>query len=149
MPKRLTYGQVLGLVNKNNKSALSDALILCLIWLESAFDVEAVSQTGALGLMQLTSAAVDTVNANTPKGVHFEYNHPTMFNAARNIQCGTHYLRILVRLHHEIDTVLRHYGSAHPTSEQARRYAANILNCQNCALQHPANIEACLHRIHS
>jgi hypothetical protein len=71
----LTFDQVKTLVANNKKSpAFTDECVIAVCWKESSFDPSAQSGgSTAKGLMQMTNPAVDTVNHNTPVGVHFEY----------------------------------------------------------------------------
>ena len=116
-------------VTDNNKSNLvSDQLVICLIWKESAFD-DAVknSATTALGLMQITKSAVVDVNKNTPKSVHFEYDEMT--DAATNVRCGTYYLDMRIkRSGDNIAKGVEHYGTG-------SGYADNIIACEKCMKQ--------------
>src|SRR5207249_635405 len=91
----LSYADVRKLVDGNNKSTLSTDLLVCLIWKESGFDPQDRNRrSSATGLMQMTNGAVQDVNRNTPKGVHFE--HSEMTDPAKNIQCGTYYLQMRI-----------------------------------------------------
>lgn len=137
---RLTYDQVKALVDNNNKSQLSTELLVCLIWKESGFDPNVPSSAStATGLMQLTVAAVDDVNANTPAGIHFQ--HSEMTNPEKNIQCGTYYLTILIKRHGTIKAGLEHFGTG-------AGYADNILKCEQCIQSAPAILQPCLGAIH-
>jgi len=74
---------------------VTERLLLCLIWKESGFNSTAKNvAASATGLMQITKDGLADVNANTPKGVHFE--HAEMTDAAKNIQCGTYDLDMRV-----------------------------------------------------
>lgn len=116
-------------VSDNNKSTLvSNQLVVCLIWKESSFD-DAVKNSGttALGFMQITKGAVDDVNKNTPKGVHFEYNEMT--DPEKNIACGTYYLDIRIkRSGGKIAKGIDRFGTG-------SGYAENILSCEKCMKQ--------------
>lgn len=46
--------------------------------------------SSVLSLSELTNAAVDDVNANTPAGIHFE--HTEVKTELKHISCGTYYL---------------------------------------------------------
>lgn len=136
----LTYDQVRTLVAANNKaSTFSTELLVCQIWKESGFDPDAVNGSHR-GLLQISPPAVDYVNANTPQGVHFE--HSEMFDAAKNIQCGTWYLRKQQEHNHwDIKTTLNHFGTG-------PGYADNILTCEACIKAHPSSTQPCLDAIH-
>jgi soluble lytic murein transglycosylase-like protein len=121
----LTFARVKALVEANNKSNFSTELIISICWKESSFDPSAAaSTTTATGLMMLTKPAVDDVNKNTPQGTHFE--HSEMIDAAKNIQCGTWYLKILFkRWGNNTKKALEHYGTG-------SGYADDLLQCETC-----------------
>jgi hypothetical protein len=144
----LTYAQVRQFVSDNNKAAgdgFSIDLITCQIWKESSFDPNA-SNAGHIGLLQMSSAAVDTVKANTPMGVHFTYpDHLT--DPAKNIQCGTYYLRILFQTNSTVKDTLNAFGTG-------AGYVDNILACESCIQEDgdPTNAtlaQPCLTAIHA
>ena len=87
----MTYQEIEKLIRENNHSKhFSDEFVACLIWKETNFNPAARnSTTSATGLMLLTKGAVETVNNNTPKGIHF--NHSEMTDAIKNTQSRTHY----------------------------------------------------------
>jgi hypothetical protein len=69
----MTYEEMKAVVKENNRSKIfSDQFVICLIWKETNFDPSRKNaETSATGLMQITKPAVDTVNKNSPVGVHF------------------------------------------------------------------------------
>jgi soluble lytic murein transglycosylase-like protein len=139
------------LVKANNRSAsISNELVISIIWKESGFDdASKNAQSTATGFMQMTHPAVDDVNANTPVGIHYEY--PDMLDGAKNIQCGTYYLDMMVkRAGGDLTAGLNHYGTG-------PGYADNLLTAA-AALQaakdpqgniDPAQAKACLAQIHT
>ena len=138
---QLPYDEIRRLVDANNNSGLSTDLLVCLIWKESGFDPETVSRSSsATGLMQMTKGAVKDVNDNTPKGVHFE--HSEMKDSAKNIQCGTYYLKFRIqRAGGDTKLGLNGYGTG-------PGYADNILTCETCLKGSPTDTQACLTAIH-
>jgi soluble lytic murein transglycosylase-like protein len=138
--KRLSFSQVQTLVEANNNSSFTNELIISVCWKESSFDPGATtSTTSATGLMMLTVGAVDDVNHNTPSGVHFE--HSQMTDATRNIQCGTWYLKILLKRWGQVkNNALEHFGTG-------PGYADNLVQCETC-LQSGSNPSDCLKAIH-
>ena len=138
---KLSYSEVQKLVSANNNSSLSTELLVCLIWKESGFDPnDKNKRSSATGLMQLTKAGVEDVNRNTPKGVHFE--HSEMTDATKNIQCGTHYLKLrIARAGGDVKAGLNGYGTG-------TGYADNILECEKCLQAGPQDVSGCLHAIH-
>jgi hypothetical protein len=137
----LSYDDVRTLVIDNNKSALSTELLVCQIWKESSFNPNA-NNGSHRGLMQMSSAAVDYVNANTPSGTHYEFSE--MYEPAKNIQCGTWYLRKLMEHNPtwSIKTTLEHFGTG-------SGYADNILICEQCIQADPMMQQSCRNAIHS
>jgi hypothetical protein len=137
----LSYDQVRAKVASNNKAlpAFSNEVIVCQIWKESSFDE--IAQNGAhLGLMQVSSQAVDYVNANTPPGVHFNYP-ADLLDADKNIQCGTYYLSIwMAKNSTSVADTLNAFGTG-------PGYADNILQCQQCLVSGSAS-QGCLNAIH-
>lgn len=90
--------------------------------------------------MQITVPAVEDVNRNTPKGVHFE--HSEMKDPEKNVACGTHYLRLLINRHGDTTKALEHFGTG-------SGYADNILKCEECLKgAKPEENQACLEKIH-
>ena len=134
----LTYPAVAKLVEANNRCpAVTTALLTCLIWKESRFDPQAKNPTStATGLMQVTRAAVEDVNKNTPAGTHFE--HAEMTDPAKNIQCGSHYLRLRIeRAGGDVTKGLEGFGTG-------PGYADNILACEQCLKGGPPDPTTCL-----
>jgi hypothetical protein len=138
----LTAAEVQAHIISNNKSSASTELLLCLIWKESSFDPKEKSSTSsATGLMQLTKPAVTQVNKSSPKGTHF--THGEMTDPAKNIQCGTYYLKIRTDwAGGDLKKGLEGFGTG-------SGYADNILACEACIKATPADTDACLKSIHS
>jgi hypothetical protein len=143
-PKNLTFAEVSALADSNSKLVSTNKeLLLCLMWKESSFNPKEKSTSStATGLMQLTEGAVKDVNANTPKGVHFE--HAEMTNPGKNIDCGTRYLELRIKwAKGSIDKALEGYGTG-------EGYKDNIYACQKCLVDsQSADPDPCLHLIHS
>lgn len=118
------------LVNANNKSKnFSSELLLCLIWQESAFKAKEKGKgSSARGLMQITKPAVQDVNRNTPKGVHFTYEEMT--DPAKNIQAATYYLDLLWNRGGKEDAVktLQLYRGI----SSNKTYSAMLTTCETC-----------------
>jgi hypothetical protein len=143
----LDFDTIKTLVAANNRSAvLSNELIICLIWKESGFDPTVRNaSSSATGLMQITRAAVDDVNANTPKGTH--YNHSDMSEADQNIQCGSYYLDLRIkRVGGDVKKGIERFGTG-------SGYADNLLAGEACmkGQQPPSTadqLKPCLFAIH-
>lgn len=142
-PKTLTEAQVRSHISGNNKSTVSEDLLVCLIWKESGFDPNDKStakNSSATGLMQMTKTAVGQVNKSSPKGVHF--THAQMTDPAKNIDCGTRYLQIRIDwANGSTKDGLNGFGTG-------TGYADNILDCETCFAGKPANPTSCLTAIH-
>jgi soluble lytic murein transglycosylase-like protein len=115
--------------------------LLCLIWKESGFDPnDKNSKSSATGLMQMTKPAVKQVNDSTPKGIHFD--HSEMTDPAKNIDCGTRYLKIRIDwAKGDVTKGLEGFGTG-------AGYAANILECETCSKNTANNTDDCLKAIH-
>jgi hypothetical protein len=123
-PRTLSVTQVRELIAANNHSRVSPDLLLCLIWKESSFDPHLKStKSSATGLMQITRAAVEDVNRNSPRGVHFR--HSEMTDPAKNIACGTRYLQLRINRASTLKEGLEGYGTG-------AGYADNLLSCDDC-----------------
>jgi soluble lytic murein transglycosylase-like protein len=144
----LKFDTVKAVVAANNRATnLSAELIICLIWKESGFDPAATNaSSSATGLMQITRAAVDDVNANTPKGTHFD--HSDMSDPAQNVQCGSYYLELRIkRVGGDVKKGIERFGTG-------SGYADNLLACEACmkGQQPPCSadqLRPCLFAIHS
>jgi hypothetical protein len=143
-PKRLTFAEVSSLADSNSQLVSTNKeLLLCLMWKESSFNPSEKSKSStATGLMQLTRGAVQDVNANTPKGVHF--THAEMTNPGKNIECGTRYLELRIKwAQGSIDKALDGYGTG-------AGYKDNIYACQKCLVDSKsADPDPCLQLIHT
>lgn len=138
----LTFDNVKRLVQKNKKStAFTDECVISVCWKESSFDPSMkASTTTAKGLMQMTNPAVDTVNNNTPQGVHFEYSD--MFDPPKAIQCGTYYLQIMSnQAGGDEKQALIKYGGVPD-------YADDVMQSENCLLTGDNPPMDCLRKIH-
>lgn len=138
---KLTAAQVTALITSNNKSSASTEVLLCLVWKESGFVPTVKNSTSsATGLMQMTKGAVKQVNESTPKGVHFE--HSEMTDAAKNIECGTYYVKIRMDwAGGDLKKGLEGFGTG-------AGYADKILTCESCVQATPAKTDECLKAIH-
>lgn len=142
--KTLSYEEVVKLITANNKSGnatVTTELLTALIWKESSFKPDAGSaNSSATGLMQMTKVAVEDVNNNTPKPIHFE--HSEMTDPAKNIQCGTYYLAMrIAREGGDLVKGLDKYGTG-------PGYSTNILACEKCLKANPKKPQPCLDAIH-
>jgi soluble lytic murein transglycosylase-like protein len=136
-----TYKQMQDLVKKHNKSRqVSDHFVICLIWKETSFnDALKNKLSSATGLMQITKGAVEDVNKNTPKGVHFE--HSEMTDPAKNIECGTYYLDLRIKWAKDVTKGVDGYGTG-------AGYSKNIFSCEACIKGGKSVAQSCLNLIH-
>lgn len=143
---RLTLNQIKTLVKPNNHSSFSDELVISICWAESSFDPNAAAggNSTSVGLMMVNQDAIDTVNANTPAGTHFEYGDMT--DAAKAVACGSWYLRVISDHAGNGDKreTLRIYRGASPRDYT---YADKVIRCELC-LQSPDEPQTCLNQIH-
>jgi RHS repeat-associated protein len=132
----LSPDKIKDLVANNNNSGLPNETIECLIWKESSFKPRVPSKTStALGLMQMTSGAVDDVNANSPSLKHF--THAGMTNAADNVAAGTAYLKIRIdREGGDIDKGMNVFGTG-------GNYSESIKTCSGCLQEARKNKLSC------
>lgn len=145
---QLSLQQIYTKINSNNNSPFSKELIAAICWAESRFKPDSVAGSStSKGLMMMNKGAVDSVNANTPTGVHFAYDD--MFNPDLAIACGTWYLNILFT---KPDFGCQ--GDKRKTLKKFRGtgdfiYADKIIACESC-LQSTVvlNQQTCLNQIH-
>lgn len=94
-------------VKYSREYELESALVYAVIKTESNFDSNAVSKSGALGLMQIIP--------NTAKWIATElnetYDNENMFNADVNIKYGCYYLRYLFDKFKNTDVVICAYNA--------------------------------------
>jgi soluble lytic murein transglycosylase-like protein len=88
------------LVDECQKTGVDHLFVLAVIEAESSFDVEAVSSTGARGLMQLMPGTFREVS-----------NAKRMFDPAENVRAGTRYIaKLYSQGFKRMDTVLLAYN---------------------------------------
>ena len=96
------------IVGAGRRHGISPALLKAVIHAESGFDVRAVSQKGAQGLMQLMPPTAASLGVDDP------------FNPWQNIDGGTRHLARLVRTHRgDLSLALAAYNAG---SEAVRRH---------------------------
>jgi hypothetical protein len=141
----LTLAQIRVKVKKYNNSTFSDELIIAICWTESSFIPTAKNPaSSATGLMMMTTGAIDTVNANTPAGTHFE--HSEMKDADKAIAAGTWYLKIIFEHSGGRDKkkTLKQYGDGTDS------YVEKIIKCETCMkTSDESDQQTCLNEIHS
>ena len=100
------------------------AVVSALIQLESAYNPDAVSPRGAVGLMQLMPATVR------------EYAVTDPYDPTANIDAGTKHLRLLLDRYDDLDSALAAYNAGDgpvrkfggvPPYPETRRYVSRIL----------------------
>lgn len=85
----LSKEKIIEYIRIYNRSILPTPIIYGIIETESARHTDSISNSNAVGLMQLTKVAVDDVNLYWKK--HFKYEN--LFNASVNITVGTYLLQ--------------------------------------------------------
>jgi RHS repeat-associated protein len=138
---RYSLGEMKGMVRRNNNSALSDELILCLIWNESNFDPFRSSGSGPEGLMMVSPIAVREINRVNKTGVK---HADAVVDPERNIGIGTEYLRIRIKQERGVEPGLKGYGTG-------KRYpAGKIMACERCLKKQTCapGSQDCLDSIH-
>jgi soluble lytic murein transglycosylase-like protein len=109
------------------KHRVKAALVKAIVTAESAFNANAVSSKGALGLMQLMPETAQEYGANP-------------LNPAENIEAGTHYLRVLLDRYHRYRNCMSRVIAAYnagpgmvdkyrgvPPFRETRGYVARVL----------------------
>lgn len=90
------------------KNNLDPALLLAVIFTESAFEECALSNRGAVGLMQL----LPTTGYAMSKELQIEWKgHETLYNVKNNIRMGAYYLKKLLKMFNNLDMALTAYNA--------------------------------------
>jgi hypothetical protein len=145
----LSLSDVKNYAQQNNNSPFTTELVVSVCWAESSFDPSATAPapSSSAGLMMVNHPAIDTVNANTPAGIHFEYSD--MSDPGKAIACGTWYFKIINDHAGNGDKreTLRLYRGA-PDGDYT--YADKIITCESC-LQSLVivDLQTCLNQIHT
>jgi membrane-bound lytic murein transglycosylase MltF len=133
--EQLSFEEVKKLVEKNNKSGLSNEVILCIMWLESSHDPNARHRSKTeTGLMAMTEDAAKDVG----------YTLSDMTNNAKNVGAGSLYLQLRIKWEKgNIEAGMRGYGGRedYPVDK--------ILECEKCLKEDPCgDPKRCLRKIH-
>ena len=113
-----------------NRQGIRPDLVRAVIQVESAFNPQAVSPKGAMGLMQLMPATAKQFGVADP------------FNPAENIRAGTTYLRQLLDKYNDNEQLalaaynagpgaVAKYGSKVPPYKETQRYVEKITNLRS------------------
>lgn len=106
------------------KNKISPYLIHAIIKVESAYNIKAVSNKGAMGLMQLTP---DTAK---------RYGVKNAFNAKENIQGGTRYLKYLLKRFDNLENAIASYNAGEgavakykgiPPYQETKNYVKKVM----------------------
>ncbi|MBI3377385.1 MAG: transglycosylase SLT domain-containing protein [Nitrospirae bacterium] len=131
----LSPDEIATLVAANNKSGLSNELIMCIIWTESGFDPDvshgSQTETGLMGM---------TKNAAKDAG----YTLADMKDNSKNVAAGSAYLKIRInRAKGDQEKGIRGFGTG------ATYQINKILECEKCLQKNPCNDkQSCLNNIH-
>ncbi len=113
--KVVDYQQLI--VKKADKYRLDPTLISAVISTESAFDSGAISQKGAMGLMQLMPTTAREMGVRNP------------FNPEENIEGGTRYLQYLLKKYNgDLTRALAAYNAGPTRVESGRRLPLETRN---------------------
>ena len=93
------------IIKYSNKYSLDTTLVFSVVKCESSFNEKAVSDKGALGLMQITKP---TANYIAKK---LKVNDYDLFNVATNLDFGCYYLSYLYKRFSHTDTVIIAYNA--------------------------------------
>jgi soluble lytic murein transglycosylase len=105
----------------SRKYAISPDMIFAVIQVESAFDPMAVSNKGAMGLMQLLPSTARAV----AEELNIQWTGDGMlWDPATNIEMGTYYLRSLISRFNNIEVALTAYN--HGPTRVAEMQATNL-----------------------
>ncbi len=127
----LSFDKVANLVKENNRSGLSDSLVICLIYKESTFETKAKNpKSSAKGLMQMTKIAC--------KDMKVQYKD--IDDPAANISAGTSYIALRIRRAGDITKGLEGFGTG-------KGYAKGILECEKCLVNSLCDKQSCLDKV--
>ena len=93
------------IINYSDKYGLDRALVFAMVRVESSFNLNAKSEKGAVGLMQITSQTAEYIANLT--GVN-EYN---LTSAKDNLNFGCYYIKYLINRFGILDTALCAYNA--------------------------------------
>jgi soluble lytic murein transglycosylase-like protein len=111
------------IVSASRRHDLPQTLVLAVIAVESRFDPYAVSQKGALGLMQV----LPSTGAPVARRLGIPWRGPqTLFDPSANVQIGVAYLRELVDRYANVRAALAAYNWG-PGEIDARMRAGSML----------------------
>ena len=119
-------GEILNLIDKySQKYNIDKNLVKAVVQQESGFKSNAVSQAGAMGLMQLMPSTAKGLGVRNP------------FDAEQNIAGGTKYLKNLINKYDSVKLGLAAYNAGSgavekyggvPPYKETQNYVKNILN---------------------
>ncbi len=92
-----------------DRHRLNPYLIAAVIDSESAWDASAVSEAGAVGLMQLLPETARDIRDRDLVSPRFDPGE--LSDAATNIEFGAAYIRLLVERYHELEVALAAYNA--------------------------------------
>lgn len=113
---------------------LDPLLVQAVIWQESVFDPNAISRSGAIGLMQLMPETAEEI------AMRLKMSSPDLYDPETNIRLGTAYLADLIRQFGRLDLALAAYNAGPgavrkhggiPPYRQTRTYVSRITGYYN------------------
>ncbi len=93
------------IIKSSTETNLDPYLIACIIEVESSFRVNAVSEKGAVGLMQVKPSVANSIAKEVIKNGSFDLHDPE-----DNIALGTYYLAKLIEYFGDLETALLAYN---------------------------------------
>ncbi len=102
---------------------LDPALLAAVIYRESKFRADAVSESGAIGLMQLLPATAKGIATYTG-GSRFRVSD--LYDPELNVRYGSFYLRRLIRKYGSVALALAAYNAGQANVDEWRRHGVGI-----------------------
>ena len=94
---------------------IDGALLAAVIYRESEFDPDAVSSSGAVGLMQLLPTTADGIATFTGGG---EFEQDDLYDPELNVRYGSFYLKRLLERYGDLDLALAAYNAGQTTVDE-------------------------------
>lgn len=114
---RATYQTMVdAIADSSLRYGVAPETILAVIRIESTFDVDAESEAGAIGLMQLLPSTAEEIARELRMGFA---GHETLRDPAANIEMGTYYLTKLLGRFNDLSLALAAYNAG-PTRVATR-----------------------------
>lgn len=106
-PKR--YDEIV--TNYKDKYEVDEYLIYALMKAESNFEEKAISNKGAIGLMQIMEETAEDIARKSGVGIDFLNLREELLKPENNINIGTKYLSILLERYNNVEVSLAAYNA--------------------------------------